>query len=781
MAMPLTAGQILQERYRIEQILGQGGMGAVYRALDLRLNRACAVKENLDTALDAREQFAREARFLVLLGKHPSLVQVYDFLVEPDGVQYLVMELIEGDDLETLVARQGPLSEAQAIEWMSQVLNAVEYLHANRIIHRDIKPQNIRITPQGKAVLVDFGIAKEYKPRKVTAVGARAVTPGFAPPEQYSGGTDPRSDIYALGATFYFLLTAQVPPEAIERLTNDQRLEPKQFNPTISSQIEPIIQKAMALQPKGRYQSAREMKQALEQAKAPAIVPLAAPSGGLCCHVCGKSARPVARFCSYCGTPLQPPPPPPPRGPGRFTPRPPVSGPLTIPLVCTLEQAKAELFANSRSAQVQNIVNAIRSAGAGAVTQTFMLHGLKGFGGTLLASSIRDALVKSKAANLVAYVILPEQAPADSWAPVLEEILQSLKQGRGNINERLKGVVEKYHRDYVSDRRYLSIEQGKESEVELLLPEVTLFGISLKLGRIKKRSSRSSTPIASPLDERQRGQILLNALKDLIHYLVMQNARVVLIIDKLADIETLRSLQQLMGMPNLFIITIADRMQYDQWKKKSSELLNYFDKTSTYIPCYWEMPRLLCERLTQGRKEADHPVFRQFIKYVEFKGHGLPDSVIRTLTPYYADARSGRWPDWIARMFRATPNTPFLRVPTENQPMIFSYAEMQKWLSEHWAQIFVNPQGTRITWPEYVDMAKVAVHNTLDWLLQEGQRGARHTQQTIRTYATSQCGLLDTHVWVVDNMLTWLQQDGLCRRDTDECFSFTAFLDQRNV
>jgi serine/threonine protein kinase len=595
MAMPLTAGQILQERYRIEQILGQGGMGAVYRALDLRLNRACAVKENLDTALDAREQFAREARFLVLLGKHPSLVQVYDFFVEPDGVQYLVMELIEGDDLETLVARQGPLSEAQAIEWMSQILDAVEYLHSQNppIIHRDIKPQNIRITPQGKAVLVDFGIAKEYKPRKVTAVGARAVTPGFAPPEQYSGGTDPRSDIYALGATFYFLLTAQVPPEAIERLTNDRRLEPQQFNPTISPQIELIIQKAMALRPTDRYQSVQEMKQALEQAKTPAIVPLAAPSGGLCCHVCGKPARPVARFCSYCGTPLQPPPPPPPRGPGMFTPRPPVSGPLIIPLVCTLEQAKAELFANSRSAQVQNIVNAIRSASAGAVTQTFMLHGLKGFGGTLLASSIRDALVESKAANLVAYVILPEQAPADSWAPILEEILQSLKQGRGNINERLKSVIEKYHRDYVSDRRYLSIEQGKESEVELLLPEVTLFGISLKLGRIKKKSSSSSTPIAPPVDERQRGQILLNAIKDLMHYLVTQNARVVLIIDKLVDIETLRSLQQLGGMSNLFIITIADRMQYDQWKAKSRELLSCFDKTSTYIPCYWEMPRVV--------------------------------------------------------------------------------------------------------------------------------------------------------------------------------------------
>jgi len=273
--MPLTAGQILQERYRIEQILGQGGMGAVYRALDLRLNRACAVKENLDTALDAREQFAREARFLVLLGKHPSLVQVYDFFVEPDGVQYLVMELIEGEDLATLVARQGPLSEAQAIEWMSQILDAVEYLHSQNppIIHRDIKPQNIRITPQGKAVLVDFGIAKEYKPGKATVTGARAETPGFAPPEQYSGGTNERSDVYALGATLYFVLTGVVPPDAAQRAAGVILKSPRQINTAISPSIETAIMVAMNLSITQRFDSVGAFKHALlkERKKVPLL------------------------------------------------------------------------------------------------------------------------------------------------------------------------------------------------------------------------------------------------------------------------------------------------------------------------------------------------------------------------------------------------------------------------------------------------------------------------------------------------------------------------------
>ena len=134
--------------------------------------------------------------------RHQSLPQVHDYFIEPNGQQYLVMEFVEGTDLHTLVQQRGALQEAQAVAWSTQILDALEYLHTQQppIIHRDIKPQNIIITPQGRAMLVDFGIAKMFVVGQSTTAGARAVSPGYSPPEQYGRGTtDARSDIYALG------------------------------------------------------------------------------------------------------------------------------------------------------------------------------------------------------------------------------------------------------------------------------------------------------------------------------------------------------------------------------------------------------------------------------------------------------------------------------------------------------------------------------------------------------------------------------------------------------
>jgi serine/threonine-protein kinase len=218
--MPLEPGQVLNNRYRIAKLLGQGGFGAVYRAWDLNLERACALKENLEISEEAQRQFKREA--LILSGlSHPNLPRVIDHFIIPGQGQYLVMDYVEGEDLQEMLESTGrPLPEAQALSWISQVCDALVYLHSQNppVIHRDIKPANIKITPQGQAMLVDFGIAKMYDAHLQTTLGARAVTAGYSPPEQYgSGMTDPRSDIYALGATLYHLLTGQQPPESIQR------------------------------------------------------------------------------------------------------------------------------------------------------------------------------------------------------------------------------------------------------------------------------------------------------------------------------------------------------------------------------------------------------------------------------------------------------------------------------------------------------------------------------------------------------------------------------------
>jgi len=266
--MPLATGQILKERYRIVKLLGQGGFGAVYRTWDIVLERPCAVKENLDPRPAAERQFQREAKLLARL-KHPNLPDVKDYFIIPGQGQYLVMDFVEGDDLEELLARLGgKLPEDQAVGWIEQICRALEYLHSQNppVIHRDIKPANIKITPQGQAILVDFGIAKVYDPLVGTHSGAHAATPGYAPFEQYGQEpTDARSDVYSLGATLYTLLTGQPPLESISRVKGKTLTNPSQLNPLISAQIESAVLKALALHPEERFQSAGELRLALTQ------------------------------------------------------------------------------------------------------------------------------------------------------------------------------------------------------------------------------------------------------------------------------------------------------------------------------------------------------------------------------------------------------------------------------------------------------------------------------------------------------------------------------------
>jgi formylglycine-generating enzyme required for sulfatase activity/tRNA A-37 threonylcarbamoyl transferase component Bud32 len=264
--MPLSSGQILDNRYRIVSLLGKGGFGAVYLVWDTRLERHRALKENLDTSPETRRQFKREAQILDSLS-HSSLPKVIDHFVIPNQGQYLVMEFVEGEDLGEMLQRVGgPLPEAQALEWIGQVCDALEYLHSQNppIIHRDIKPANIKITLQGRAMLVDFGIAKVFDPKLSTTVGARAITPGYSPQEQYgTGTTDARTDVYALGATLYHLLTGVQPPESIQRNIDDKLAPPQALNPAVSDWVERAVLRAVELHPNQRFQSAKEFKAAL--------------------------------------------------------------------------------------------------------------------------------------------------------------------------------------------------------------------------------------------------------------------------------------------------------------------------------------------------------------------------------------------------------------------------------------------------------------------------------------------------------------------------------------
>ena len=273
--MPLQQGQFLNNRYRIDDLLGQGGFGAVYRAWDDNLDSPRAIKENLDISPVAQRQFKREAQLLDKLS-HPNLPRVIDHFIIPGQGQYLVMDYVDGIDLAEMLSRQGgPLAQAQVLAWAGQVCDALAYLHTQNppIIHRDVKPANIKLRSDGRAMLVDFGIAKTYNPDLPTTLGARAITPGYSPQEQYGqGATDARTDIYALGATLYHLLTNQRPPESILRNLGARLQHPCDLNSAISDGLAQAILKAMEMLPENRFQSVADFRQAL---LAPAAEPVA--------------------------------------------------------------------------------------------------------------------------------------------------------------------------------------------------------------------------------------------------------------------------------------------------------------------------------------------------------------------------------------------------------------------------------------------------------------------------------------------------------------------------
>jgi len=265
--MTLEKNTLLHNRYRIVEILGQGGMGSVYRAVDENLGVVIALKENLFTTDEYSRQFRLEAVILANL-RHPNLPRVSDHIVLGDQGQYLVMDFIEGEDLRYRMERLGMLAEDDAIHIGAAICDALSYLHTRKppILHRDIKPGNVKITPDGHIYLVDFGLAKVYQnASQATTTGARAMTPGYSPPEQYgTARTDPRTDIYSLGATLYAALSGVIPEDGLARAMDNAQLTPlRKRNSKVSRRLAAAIEKAMAVDPSDRFQDAEEFKKAL--------------------------------------------------------------------------------------------------------------------------------------------------------------------------------------------------------------------------------------------------------------------------------------------------------------------------------------------------------------------------------------------------------------------------------------------------------------------------------------------------------------------------------------
>jgi len=268
--MILEHETLLHKRYQIRENLGQGGMGSVYRATDENLSVDVAVKENLFTTEEYARQFRLEAVILANI-RHPNLPRVSDHFVIAGEGQYLVMDFIDGEDLRQRMERVGLLPEDEVIHIGAAMCDALSYLHARKppILHRDIKPGNVKISPDGHIFLVDFGLAKVFQGNQATTTGARAMTPGYSPPEQYgTARTDTRTDIYSLGATLYAALTGVIPEDGLARAMDNAQLTPlRKRNPDVSRHLAVAIEKAMQVDPGDRFQTADEFKIALLNSK----------------------------------------------------------------------------------------------------------------------------------------------------------------------------------------------------------------------------------------------------------------------------------------------------------------------------------------------------------------------------------------------------------------------------------------------------------------------------------------------------------------------------------
>ncbi|MBQ8721474.1 MAG: SUMF1/EgtB/PvdO family nonheme iron enzyme [Paludibacteraceae bacterium] len=278
-------------KYTIEAKIGEGGFGITYKAIQNGLNRVVCIKEYFPAGKCTRatkkntvfvqgtseqvfekyrQAFVREAKMLATL-HHPNIVEVLDVFDE-NNTSYMVMTFVKGKSLQQIVEVRGKLPYPETVNYIAQITNAVGYIHDHHILHRDIKPDNIMITADFKAILIDFGSAREFEQDK-TQVHTSMLTHGYAPTEQYTANSRKGSytDIYAIGATFYFVLTGQVPMESAARLT-EQMPSPKDLVPEIPEEANRTILKAMQLKAENRHQTVHEFMDDIRNVKPSVLV-----------------------------------------------------------------------------------------------------------------------------------------------------------------------------------------------------------------------------------------------------------------------------------------------------------------------------------------------------------------------------------------------------------------------------------------------------------------------------------------------------------------------------
>ena len=269
---PLGVGTVLGERYEIVKLLGQGGMGAVYHARDRELEREVALKVIRSDMAANPEILKRFKQELILARQitHKNVIRIFD-LGQADGIKFITMEYIEGEDLQSLLRRKKKLEPAEAATIMAQVCRALEAAHAEGVIHRDLKPQNIMLDKSGRVYVMDFGIARSLVTKGMTQTGALIGTPDYMSPEQAKGQTlDVRSDLFTVGIIFYELLSGQTPYESdttmgkLWKRTSEPARPIGELDKTIPQPLAQIVTRCLEIDPDKRFASAGEIVQAIE-------------------------------------------------------------------------------------------------------------------------------------------------------------------------------------------------------------------------------------------------------------------------------------------------------------------------------------------------------------------------------------------------------------------------------------------------------------------------------------------------------------------------------------
>jgi serine/threonine protein kinase len=277
----LLVGRVLEKKYRIDEMIGRGAMGAVFRAENLRIGKPVAIKVLQYSAADTEyhRRFLREARIAGSLG-HPNIVEVFDLGNLEDGRPFQVMELLSGATFEARIQSEGALREDEVLEIADQVLAALDAAHAKGIVHRDLKPENVFLARREQgfcAKLLDFGVSKTITEHSlaITMTGAVVGTPYYCSPEQARGDSriDHRADLWAMGVTLYRALTGVYPftgkayPQLLARISRGKPHPPSRLQPRLTPAVDRAILRALSVEPSERFSSAAEMREALRSAR----------------------------------------------------------------------------------------------------------------------------------------------------------------------------------------------------------------------------------------------------------------------------------------------------------------------------------------------------------------------------------------------------------------------------------------------------------------------------------------------------------------------------------